>query len=306
VRPGTATSPCSSSKITRPARSAFAKPKLSATAPRDLRLLALDGPAQGQLALGLLGAPAVPGAGEEAAPAGLELEHRGAHRLEEPAVVGHEHDRGVERLQRALEPLERGDVEVVGGLVEQQQVGVAGQRAGQRGSGQLPARQRVQLAVEVAVGEPEAVDGGQRPVAPAVSARVLEPGLGAGVGVERALVDRAAGHGLLEPVQLALDAQQLGAAGQHVVAQGEPAVARRALVVQRHPRPLLEHDLAAVERGLAGEHAQQGGLARAVAAGERQAVAALELERHPAQQRLPGHVLAQVRGDEDGHGGGPL
>ena len=41
-----------------------------------------------------------------------------------------EHDRGVERDERLLEPLERLDVEVVGGLVEQQQVGpVASARA---------------------------------------------------------------------------------------------------------------------------------------------------------------------------------
>jgi len=39
--------------------------------------------------------------------------------------VGDEHDRGVERDEVGLEPLERGDVEVVGRLVEQQQVGAA-------------------------------------------------------------------------------------------------------------------------------------------------------------------------------------
>ena len=38
-------------------------------------------------------------------------------------------DRCIERDQMLLEPLERLDVEVVGRLVEQQQVGVAGERA---------------------------------------------------------------------------------------------------------------------------------------------------------------------------------
>ena len=64
-------------------------------------------------------------AGEEARAPRLELEHRRADRLQEPAVVGDEHDRRVERDQRLLEPLERLDVEVVGRLVEQQQVGAA-------------------------------------------------------------------------------------------------------------------------------------------------------------------------------------
>ena len=82
--------------------------------------------------------------------AGLELEHRGADRLEEPAVVGDEHDRGVERLQVLLEPLERGDVEVVGRLVEQQQVGVARERAGERRARELAAGEGRERAVEVA------------------------------------------------------------------------------------------------------------------------------------------------------------
>ena len=72
-------------------------------------------------------------------PPRLELEHRGADRLEEPAVVGDEDDGGVEAGQVALEPLQRGDVEVVGRLVEQQQVRAGGERAGQRGAGQLAA-----------------------------------------------------------------------------------------------------------------------------------------------------------------------
>ena len=50
-----------------------------------------------------------------------------------------------------LEPLERRDVEVVGRLVEQQQVGVAGERAAERGARQLAAGERVELAVEVGV-----------------------------------------------------------------------------------------------------------------------------------------------------------
>ena len=53
-----------------------------------------------------------------------------------------EHDRGVERDQVLLEPLERRDVEMVGRLVEQQQVGVAGERPGERGAGQLAAGER--------------------------------------------------------------------------------------------------------------------------------------------------------------------
>jgi hypothetical protein len=99
--------------------------------PIDLRLLAFHGPAQREVTGGALAAPGVPGAGEEPAPAGLQLEHRGANRLQKPAVVGNQHDGSIKSHQVLLEPLQRIDVEVVGGLVKQQQVGIAGQRSAQ-------------------------------------------------------------------------------------------------------------------------------------------------------------------------------
>jgi hypothetical protein len=86
----------------------------------------------------------VPGSAEEPSPAGFEFEHRGAHGFEEPAVVRDEDHRGVERLEVALQPLERGDVQVVGWLVEEQQVGIARERAGQRRASQLSTGERVQ------------------------------------------------------------------------------------------------------------------------------------------------------------------
>jgi hypothetical protein len=119
----------------------------------------------------------------------------------------------------------------------------------------------------------------------------------------------AAGHGLLQAVQLLLDGHELGGAGEDVVAQREVPLPRRALVVQGDLGVALEDQLALVDGGLAGEHPQQRGLARAVAARQGQAVAPLELERHAAQQRLAGDVLAEVGGDEHGHavdGKGPI
>ena len=83
----------------------------------------------GGQARGLLAAPVVPRAGEVRRAAGFELEHGGRDRFEEPAVVRDEDHRGVDRLELALEPLEARDVEVVGRLVEEQQVGVAAEGA---------------------------------------------------------------------------------------------------------------------------------------------------------------------------------
>ena len=206
--------------------------------------------------------------------------------------MGDEDDGRVEREQRLLEPLERLDVEVVRRLVEQQQVGLGGERAGERAARELAAGEGLQRAVEVGVGEPEAVDDRARALAPAVAAGGLEARVDVGVAVERRLV--AGRHRRLEAPELLLELERLAAAGEHVLAQRDVALARRALVVQGDAHALETDELAAVDRRLAGEHPQQRRLAGAVAARDRQPFAPLELERHTAQERLAGHVLGEV------------
>ena len=76
---------------------------------------------------------------------------------EELAVVGDQHDPGAEPAHERLQALEPGEVEVVGGLVEQHDVEAAEQQRGQRGAGGLPTgerrHQRVRADVEAEVGE---------------------------------------------------------------------------------------------------------------------------------------------------------
>ena len=249
----------------------------------------------------LLEPPDVPRPGEEERAAGLELEHAGRDRLEEPAVVRDEDHGRVERLQLLLEPLQVLDVEVVRRLVEQQQVGIAGERAGQRGARQLAAGEGRQLPVEVALREAEAAQRRRRPVAPGVAAGVLEPRLGLGVAAQRRLVVVAGRHRLLEPAQLLLGLDQVARARERVLAQRQAAVERRPLVVQRDPRALGEGELAAVDLALADEHPQQRRLAGAVRTGQRQAVAALDGERDSLEEQRAGELLAQVGSGDDGH-----
>jgi hypothetical protein len=143
---------------------------------RDLRLLLLDRAPQRDLARRLLAAPVGPGAVEEARAPGLELEDGRADRLQEPAVVSDHRDGGVEADERLLEPLERLDVEVVRGLVEEQQVGLGRERAGQRATRELAAGEGRQRAVEVRVGEAEAVQHRPSALAPAIAADGFEAG----------------------------------------------------------------------------------------------------------------------------------
>ena len=159
---------------------------------RDVDGHALGRPRRGRCALCLLAPPLVPRAGEVVGAARRELEDGGRDGLEEPAVVRHEDHGRVERLQLALEPLEALDVEVVRRLVEQQQVGIAGERTCERRARQLAAREGVQLPVEIRLDEAEAADRRRDPVAPGPAAAVLELRLRVGIAAKRRVVVRAA------------------------------------------------------------------------------------------------------------------
>ena len=78
---------------------------------------------------------------ERDAAAAVELEDPLRDVVEEIAVVGDRHDRPRVFLEEALEPVDRLGVEVVGRLVEQQQVGVAEEEPGERHAALLPAGQ---------------------------------------------------------------------------------------------------------------------------------------------------------------------
>ena len=73
--------------------------------------------------------------------AAIELQNPLGDVVEEVAIVRDGHDRALVFLQEALEPGDRFGVEVVGRLVEQQQVGRLEQQPAQRDAAPLAARQ---------------------------------------------------------------------------------------------------------------------------------------------------------------------
>ena len=116
--------------------------------------LALQGALAGRRLLLLMGQPGLllveprrVVALEREAPAAVELEDPLGHVVEEVAVVGDRHHRAGVLLQEPLQPVDRLGVEVVGGLVEEQQVGVGQQQPAQRHAAPLAARQRVDVGV---------------------------------------------------------------------------------------------------------------------------------------------------------------
>ena len=105
---------------------------------------------------------------------GDQLDRPGeAHLLEQHAVVGHEEHGPVEAVDGGLQLLDRRQVEVVGRLVEHEQVGAVRHQQGQRRTGALTRRQRAGRTSDVVGNEPEL--GEQRPYVGGVpTSHVLE------------------------------------------------------------------------------------------------------------------------------------
>ena len=157
-----------------------------------------------------LGAPGVPRAVEVAAAAALELEHRGADRLQEPAVVGDEDDGRVDlaRGSSRATPASSMSRWLVGSSSNSRSGFEASALASEARVSSPPEKRR-ERAVELLVAEAEATQGGHRVVAPAIAAGVLEPRLGVGVGARASRPSRLPSViRCLEPLQLGLDLER--------------------------------------------------------------------------------------------------
>ena len=126
----------------------------------------------------------------------------------------HDHHAPGELVEEALEPVEPVEVEVVGGLVEEEHVELREQDGGQRGARGLAARQRPHVLVEQPGGEPELVP--QRPDAGVeVGAAERQPAVeGGGVAVVAAGLGGGQRVGGL--VELGRGGRDAGAAGEEV------------------------------------------------------------------------------------------
>ena len=84
-----------------------------------------------------------------------DLDGAVGHRPDQVAVVGDEHDGSRVGLQGVLQHVTTGKVEVVGGLVQDQEVDRYGQRLGQRQAGLFATRQVTHTAVYGVAPEPK-------------------------------------------------------------------------------------------------------------------------------------------------------
>ena len=251
--------------------------------------LALQGALAGRRLLLLVGQPGLllveprrVVALEREAPAAVELEDPLGHVVEEVAVVGDGHDRARVLLQEPLQPVDRLGVEVVGGLVEEQQVGVGEQQPAQRHPAPLAARQRGHVGV---VGRAAQGVHGDLDVAvevPRVGGvdLVLQLGLeGAhllvvGVGVA------PHGHDLVVPVE---EGPHRGHAVEHVADHVLGRVELRLLGEEAGAEARREAGLTAEAVVEAGHDPQEGGLAGAVGPDHADLGAGVERQRDALQ-----------------------
>ncbi len=189
-----------------------------------------------------------------------------------------DHQRGAgEAGEPALQPHRRFQVEVVRRLVQQQQVGIGEQRRRQchahpPAAGEFLHRPRLRRLIEAETGQ----DGG---------------GAGrGGVGADGQQTIMQLGQAVrVRGFRLRQQRQPFRVALQHDIDQGLRTL-RRLLPHRRQLRAGGEADVAAVHRQFAGDGAQQGGLAGAVAADQADAAAGVDGQVRLVQQRAAAHA----------------
>ena len=225
-----------------------------------------------------------------------QLGHAVAHLVQEVAVVRYDYHGAVVLLERLLQPGRGVKVEVIGGLVQQQQVGRYQQHARQAQPRALAARKQAGGLLLLCLGEAQAREHAAYARAPLVAARVLEALQRRVVLTAHALellrIVMHRGHPLLQLAQPLLHAHDRLHRALHLLIAG--AVREYVgLLGKVSDLPSLHYRYAArIGRFLAAYHLEQRGLARAIHAHQAHALALLQREVYILQY----HVYAKRLG----------
>ena len=228
----------------------------------------------------------------------VDLEHARDRALEEGAVVGDDHGAARALGDEALQPLQAVEVEVVGRLVEQQDVEAREQDRRERGAGGLPAGERGRLQREQRRVEPEVAQhrlGARLEVGAAEREPALER---VGVGVRGAgLLGR---HRVGRLVHERVGGRDAGAAREVVVdALAGSAVGLLRQVAGGAGRQADRAPVGAVD---AGEQAQQRRLPGPVGADHAEDVAGRDGRRDAGEhRRRPVRLVQLARDQRAGH-----
>ena len=235
----------------------------------------------------------------------LDLDDPVHHPVQEPAVVGDRQHRALELVQILLQPLGGLQVQVVGGLVQQQDVGVLQDQPAQVHPGLLPAGE----PVEELFPHPRAdLKAAAHLVLPGVGV-IAAPGLEGG----GELVVPAQQGGVLPPLHpggqllhLLLHLPQGAEGGVQYILHRVAGGVDRDLGDQAHPLVRGQDHLPLVPVQLAGEDAQQGGLAAAVLAQQSHPLAGVHLKGEPVQYFFADLKFLDQAGNGDIDHNGPL
>ena len=247
-------------------------------------------------------------AAEHGQPAEAQLPGDRGHPVEEGAVVADDDHGPLVLEEKVLQPGERVQVQVVGGLVKQQQRGLFEEQLGEQQPHDPAAREVPHRPVQVPGGETQAE---QHPLdlrADAEHVATLEGVLQVPLQGEQRVDLRAVrveqGQFLAHPVELFL-------LGEHVV-KGGLGLVEQAAAVQvdghllrqiGHRKPRGAADDARVHVLLAAHDAEEGGLAGAVDAGQPHPVAGVDLDGDVAEDRLAAVLQVQVIDTQHGNTG---
>ena len=245
-------------------------------------------------------------AAEHGQPAQAQLPGDPGHPVEEGAVVADDDHGPLVLEQEFLQPGERVQIQVVGGLVEQQQRGLLEQQLGEQEPHDPAAGKVAHRPVQVGGGEAQAE---QHPLdlrADAEHVAPLEGVLEVALEGEQAVDLRAV---RVEQGQLAAHPVELFLLGEHVVKGGLGLVEQAAFAqVDGHLLGQVGHrepggaaDDARVHVLLAAHDAQQGGLAGAVDAGQPHPVAGVDLDGDVAEDMLAAVLQVEIVDAEHGN-----
>ena len=221
-------------------------------------------------------------------PALLDVQDVADHGVEEVPVVGDHQQGAAVALQPAFQPQHRIQVQVVGGLVQQQQVGAAHQGPRQVETDAPAAGEFLHRPGEVGIGEAQAVQQFGRPGLGPVTADLAVAGMQGG--------DALAVVGGFRHLEVGLHLAQLPVPIQGEF-QGRVRQGGRLLGDVGDDPAGGQIQVAALGVQGAAEEGEEGGLAAAVAAGEAYLVSGMELQAGVADQGLAGAGEGEIAED---------
>jgi hypothetical protein len=200
--------------------------------------------------------------------------------LKEGAVMGHEHYGLVEFEKEFLQPGDGVDVQVVGGLVQEEEIGIIREGLGQKDPAFQPRGKQSKLGIFIKTGPG---DHGFDPLVKIPGAGCLQLVLNPFEFFQEVLVT-ATGEPHGQIMVLPQQIQMLPPAGSHDIIDRSRKIVGDILREQGNPDRTAFDDLPPVRRDLAIEHLQEGGLAGPVPAQQADPLALFNPERRAVQE----------------------